>query len=214
MPEIFHPFDPSAAAATERCDAARNRARVLVAAARLFSAQGVEETSMDDIAREAGVGKGTLYRRFGDKAGLALALLGEREKIFQERVLRGPPPLGPGAPPAERLAAFLAGLAEIVEENLDLFLAAESALSGGRYRSRLYSSYRHHVAVLLREAYHGKDPGLMPDLVLAPLAADLYRHLRRDRGVRREEITRALGDLAARVAAGPGAPQAKPSGST
>jgi AcrR family transcriptional regulator len=203
MGTVFQPFDPSAGAATERCDAARNRARVLTAAERLFAERGAEGVSMDEIAHEAGVGKGTLYRRFGDKAGLALALLSERERAFQERILRGPPPLGPGAPPAERLGAFLVALGDILEANLDLLLAAESAGSGGRYRALLYTSYRLHVAVLLREAYGGRDPGVMPDLVLAPLAADLYRHLRRDREVSRAQIAEALLDLAARAAAGP-----------
>jgi len=45
----------------------------------------------------AGVGKGTLIPRFGDRAGLAVALLDERERELQERILSGRPPLGPGA---------------------------------------------------------------------------------------------------------------------
>ncbi|MDX6646530.1 MAG: hypothetical protein QOK40_2257, partial [Miltoncostaeaceae bacterium] len=91
--------DPSRGPGQERADAARNRARALEAAARLFDEQGVENVSMDAIAEAACMGKGTLYRRFGDRAGLALALLDERERRLQESILRGPPPLGPGAPP-------------------------------------------------------------------------------------------------------------------
>src|SRR4051794_21084817 len=86
----------------ERADAARNRVKVLDAAARLFAEQGVDAVSMDAIATEAGVGKGTLFRRFGDKAGLAVALLDERERVLQEAILRGPAPLGPGAAGPER----------------------------------------------------------------------------------------------------------------
>ncbi len=62
----------------ERGDAARNRARVLEAASRLFDEQGVEAVTMDAVACAAGVGKGTLFRRFGDRAGLCLALLDGR----------------------------------------------------------------------------------------------------------------------------------------
>src|SRR3954453_24235843 len=83
----------------ERADAARNRRRILAAAARLFEERGVERTSMEAIASEAGVGKGTLFRRFGDRAGLVHALLDERERAFQEALIRGDAPLGPGAPP-------------------------------------------------------------------------------------------------------------------
>ena len=53
-----------------------------------------------------GVGKGTLFRRFGDRAGLARALLDESERRLQDGFLHGPPPLGPGAPPRARLKAF------------------------------------------------------------------------------------------------------------
>jgi AcrR family transcriptional regulator len=87
----------------ERADAQRNRLKVLAAAERLFACHGVENVSMDAIAAEAGVGKGTLFRRFGDRAGLALALLHEQTAALQEQIIRGPAPLGPGAPPKERL---------------------------------------------------------------------------------------------------------------
>src|SRR5688572_14050048 len=86
----------------ERADAARNRRKVLDAAAHLFAARGIDMVSMDDVATAAGVGKGTVYRRFGDRSGLAAALLDERETELQDRMLFGPPPLGPGAAPADR----------------------------------------------------------------------------------------------------------------
>jgi AcrR family transcriptional regulator len=91
----------------ERADAAHNRRRVLAAAEELFASRGARAVTMEDIARAAGVGKGTLYRRFPDRASIAVALLDEHERALQERLLRGPPPLGPGAPPAERLAPEL-----------------------------------------------------------------------------------------------------------
>ena len=53
----------------ERADAARNRARILAAAEELVAEQGIEAVSMEDVARAACVGTGTLYRRFGDRAG-------------------------------------------------------------------------------------------------------------------------------------------------
>src|ERR1700709_1977778 len=99
----------------ERADAARNRRRILVAAERLFEAQGVEQVSMDAIACEAGVGKGTLFRRFGDRAGLVLALLDGGTREFQDALIRGKPPLGPGAPPVERLIAFGHGFIDLLE---------------------------------------------------------------------------------------------------
>src|SRR5215217_7933273 len=106
----------------ERADAARNRERVLAAARRLFADRGVRAVTMSDVAREAGVAKGTVFHRFGDRAGLALALVDEQERTLQERILRGSPPLGPGAPSRERLLAFLAALAALTVENRELLL--------------------------------------------------------------------------------------------
>src|SRR3954469_19914219 len=91
---------------TERVDAARNRAKILAAAEQLIAERGIEHVSVDDVAKAACVGKGTIYRRFGDRAGLAIALLGEREREFQDELIRGRAPLGPGTEPRERIVAF------------------------------------------------------------------------------------------------------------
>ena len=90
----------------ERGDAARNRALVLEAARSLVAERGAEAVTMDDIAAAAGVGKGTLFRRFGSRAGLMMVLLDEDERASQQAFLFGPPPLGPDAPPMDRLVAF------------------------------------------------------------------------------------------------------------
>src|SRR5690606_29122312 len=92
---------------TERADAARNRRKILAAAERLVATEGFDALTMDRVAQAAGVGVGTVYRRFTDLAGLAQAMLDEKDLELQEGFLRGDPPLGPGAPPAERLHAFL-----------------------------------------------------------------------------------------------------------
>src|ERR1700758_2493578 len=89
-----------------RSDASRNRARILETAARLFAERGPNCVSMDLIAEAAGVGKGTVFRRFGSRAALAQAVLSESTTEFQERMIRGDPPLGPGAPARERLTVF------------------------------------------------------------------------------------------------------------
>src|SRR6478736_4862060 len=90
----------------ERGDAARNRALLLDAARRLIADRGADAVTMDDVATAAGVGKGTLFRRFGSRAGLMVVLLDEDEKAQQRAILFGPPPLGPGAPPLKRLLAY------------------------------------------------------------------------------------------------------------
>ncbi|MFC3450166.1 TetR/AcrR family transcriptional regulator [Amycolatopsis speibonae] len=153
----------------ERADAARNRAAILDAAASLFAEHGVEAVSMDQVAAAAGVGKGTLFRRFGDKAGLAAALLDARERVLQEGILHGPPPLGPGAPPAERLVAFADAYVGYVLKHLPLVRMSETAAPGARYRIGAYRFWHRHVAILLDGV---PDPEHAAHALLAPLAAE------------------------------------------
>ena len=185
----------------ERSDAARNRERILRAAEELFATQGVANTSMDDIASCAKVGKGTLYRRFGDRGGLALALLNEREAAFQDEILRGPAPLGPGAPAAERLAAFFSRLCDLLDQHLDLIVDFEAGSAGGRYRAGFYGVYHRHVAVLVAELAPEADAEALAHLLLAPLAGDLYLHLQRGAGVPRARLLAAMDQLVRGLAA-------------
>jgi AcrR family transcriptional regulator len=68
-----------------RADAVRNRARILQAARELF-ASDQPEVQMDDVARRAGVGVGTVYRHFPDKQALMGELVRERFAIFNENL--------------------------------------------------------------------------------------------------------------------------------
>jgi AcrR family transcriptional regulator len=184
---------------TERADAARNRARVLAAAAELFrSREDPRAVTMDDVARAAGVGRATLYRRYPDIVSIAEALLGEDERVLQEELLRGAPPLGPGAPPAERLAAFYAAMVEHLDRHLPLVLAVDAGAA--RFAVGSYGFWRAHVRSLLVEAAV-PDPDAMVDVLLAPLAAEVFR-FQRASGVTPAQIAEALTHLARRVLTG------------
>jgi AcrR family transcriptional regulator len=186
----------------ERSDAARNRRRVLEAAERLFAERGAENVSMDEVARTAGVGKGTLFRRFGDRAGLARAVLSSHEAAFQEAIIRGAPPLGPGAPAGERLVAFGRGMLGLVDAHRDLMMVAETGSPCGRFRSGPYSSYRLHVQSLLREAAPELDSDYAADALLATLGAELVTHLREDREMRLEQLAAGFESVVRRIVDG------------
>ncbi len=172
----------------ERADAARNRRRILAAAARLFQERGVEAVSMEAIASEAGVGKGTVFRRFGDRSGLVMALLDERTQAFQDALIRGEPPLGPGAPPLERLVAFGRGMIDLLEAHGEMLMAAESGASWVRFEAGVYALYRTHVSMLVREAAPELDDAYVTEALLAPFAAELFIHMRRARGFSLERV--------------------------
>src|SRR5829696_1493532 len=183
----------------ERSDAARNRRRVLAAAEELFAARGVAAVSMDEVAAAAGVGKGTLYRRFGDKSGLAAALLDERERELQAALLGGAPPLGPGAPPVDRVAAFAVAYLGYVDTHLDLVEMSQTASVGARLRVGSTWVWRQHCRHLLAEA-RTPDPDLRADALLAALTAEQVRQWRRVEQRPAAELARSVDRLARRLA--------------
>ncbi|MFA1546196.1 TetR/AcrR family transcriptional regulator [Actinomadura chokoriensis] len=182
--------------AAERADAALNRRRILRAAAEVIAARGAEAVSMDEVARAAGVGVGTVYRRFGDRARLVYAVIDDRERDFQDAFIHGPPPLGPGAPPPERLRAFLHALADRTEAQAELLLMAEADPPGARFRDGSYALYHMHLAMLLGQIRPGIDTAYLADALLAPLAANLFLHQRRTRGMPLDRIKAGLDALA------------------
>jgi AcrR family transcriptional regulator len=183
-----------------RADAARNAARILDACERLFSERGVENVSMDEIAAEAGVGKGTLFRRFGDRAGLARAVIGERTRRFQEELIRGEPPLGPGAAARERLVAFVAGLAELLELHGELMRTAEASAPD---EDAVYRFHRTHVELLVHEADPEADAGFTADALLAMLTARAFLYMRIARELPLERIIEGWTEVVHRLLPGP-----------
>ena len=173
----------------ERADAARNRQLLLDAAAALVAETSPHCVTMDAVAARAGVGKGTVFRRFGSRSGLMRALLDHNERQLQNDFMFGPPPLGPGADPVERLVAFGAARLAVVEVGGEVLLAAD-AEPDARFSHPAYLLSRTHVTMLLRQANVTGDAGLLADALLATLGADLVMHQVRAHG-------RTLADLAA-----------------
>src|SRR5215213_6864998 len=153
------------AAPPRRADAARNREKVLAAARRLFAERGVANVTIEEVARAAGVGKGTVFHRFGDRAGLVMALVDDEERALQERILRGDPPLGPGAPPADRLVALIDALVDLLERYGDLLRDSEASRPGARYHAGAYAAWHQHASLLIAEARSGYDAPVLAHLL-------------------------------------------------
>ncbi|MDO9398776.1 MAG: TetR/AcrR family transcriptional regulator [Herbiconiux sp.] len=143
-------------ASPERSDAARNRERLVATARHIIERDGVAGLTMDGLAAECGVGKGTIFRRFGSRAGLFQALLNDVERDFQASFLSGPPPLGPGAPPVERLVAFGRARIEVLSRQRDLMVAAERPPEE-RFDVPARQLSELHIATLLRQSHLEAD---------------------------------------------------------
>ena len=158
----------------ERGDAARNRALLLDAARKLVAERGADAVTMEDVAAAAGVGKGTLFRRFGNRAGLMMVLLDEDERASQQAFLFGPPPLGPDAPPLDRLVAFGRDRMRFAHTHHAL-LSAANRDPQTRYGPPA-AVLRTHVRVLLQSAQTTGDLDAQTDALLALLDADYLEH--------------------------------------
>ena len=184
----------------ERADAARNRQRILEVASEILAAEGVDALTMDGVALAAGVGKGTIFRRFGSRAGLLAALLNDNETDFQRRYLEGPAPLGPGANPVDRLVAYGRGRMDILQMQGDLLRALEQSTSDG-YASPARAAAHLHVVVLLRAAGVTGDLPVLAFTLLATLDATLVLHENRSQNIEMSRLADGWEDLVRRVTA-------------
>lgn len=184
--------------ARERSDAARNRALLLETARRLVHERGPACVTMDDVADAAGVGKGTVFRRFESRAGLMAALVDAFEVEWQEAILHGPPPLGPDAPPLDRLLAF-------GRSRIDLSLSHHVLLvEAGRARSRSYAAWSFtamHVRHLLDQLGVAGDIALLATHLLAPLEVEILQQQTEIEGMDVDRIFAGWNDLVDRVLA-------------
>jgi AcrR family transcriptional regulator len=171
----------------ERADAARNRRAILRATEDLLACHRPDEVTIEQVAAAAGVGKGTVFHRFGSRMGLMVALMQERALEVRERVENGPPPLGPGAPPRERLLAFLEAIVDVVGRNKGLLAALGQEVSPRVHGedNPVYLFWHGHISELIAAQRPDLDAAVLADLLLAGLqAAPILRLLQRGESAR------------------------------
>lgn len=183
----------------ERRDAARNREALMDAAEALIRERGVDGVTMDELAAAAGVGKGTVFRRFGSREGLMAAVLNHSEADWQGAVISGPPPLGPGAPPLERLLAFGESRMRLNVKHAELIAAA--GYPGQRSLSAL-SFTTMHVRYLLAELGVEGDLPYLATALVAPLEIVIRDRVSGDHASM-DRLVAGWSDLARRVVGAP-----------
>ncbi|GAA4219837.1 TetR/AcrR family transcriptional regulator [Streptosporangium album] len=188
----------------ERADAARNRRAILRATEELLARHRPEQISMEQVAAAAGVGKGTVFHRFGSRMGLMVALMQERAYALEEAVASAPPPLGPGAPPEERLMAFLDAIVDVVGRNKGLLAALGHAATAaprpewkeqGERRGEdgdhpVYRFWHSHTSALIVARRPDLDGELLAHILLGSLQSEPVLRL-----LERGEATRLAASL-------------------
>jgi len=190
---------------TERADAARNRILILEAARRLIERVGVDALTMEAVAREASVGKGTIFRRFGSRSLLMRSLLNESEMDLQRRFLQGPPPLGPAtdefpASPVDRLIAFGRARLALLGVQGDLLRAAEEA-PRDRYSSPAGATAGLHISMLLRASGYRGDVTVLTFQLMAALDATLVLYENRAQDISMDRLADGWEQLVIKVTA-------------
>jgi AcrR family transcriptional regulator len=201
----------------ERADAIRNRRAILAATEKLLARHRPQDISMEQVAAAAGVGKGTVFHRFGNRSGLMRELMIERARALEEAVATGPPPLGAGAPDRERLLAFLDATVEVVSRNKSLMAelahsaAAEPLVrearetkEAGRERDDhpVYRFWHGHISALIATQRPEADAELTAHLMLGALHSEPVLAQLADEGPKR--LTAAMRALACAVLDAPG----------
>ena len=196
----------------ERADAARNRQAILDAASALFEkATDPMAVTMDDVAAAARVGKGTLFRRFGDRAGLLRAVFQTRLAALTEAIESGPPPLGPAAPAGERIIAILDAIVEVKLNNRQISLAIEHLdprpAGGSFFETPNYRAVHALFTDLLAEIVGAERATWTGHALLSLTRIDLIGHMISVEGRSGEQLRRQIRDLAEQIF-GPGAKRA------
>lgn len=186
----------------ERADAAANRCRILNAARQILAEQGADALTMQAVATAAGVGKGTVFHRFGDRDGLTGALVDEWMRDFQDEFLHGPPPLGPGAPPPERLEAFMVEFVARQVQHIELALAAERR--AGDAVPGAYGTILIHVAHFISEIDPDLDADVLAGYLIGATAAPTLRHIQGRGATDLATLQRAVVALVRGLVATPG----------
>lgn len=185
---------------SERRDAVENRQRILITAENLFAERGVADVNMADIAKAAGVGKGTLYRRFASKAELCLALMDTQMAEFQNVMLDRMRQLtAQDVPQLDQLDQFLDALVQFTDVHSPLLCVVQSEgltteMNVQRPHFWQFMTVRGllQTAVSTGELPATVDVDYVADALLAPLHASIFRFQRQVRGFSLERISAGL----------------------
>jgi AcrR family transcriptional regulator len=183
-----------------RADAVKNRHALLETARRLFVEQGVEVVTMTHIAESAGVGKGTLYRHFENKAALCIALLDDDQRNLQQQTLQR---LAQTDTPAEKLGWFVRAVVDFVARNEAIIAVSDGNILTNATHAPAHWWWWQTIYGLLRQTGLQADLHYLSDMFYALLDARLIYFQRHVRGYSSERIAKGLEHMIDKLLARP-----------
>lgn len=180
----------------ERKDAVEHRKLILQTAQSLFDEHGVNSVSMHQIAKTAGVGQATLYRRYAHKGDLCSELLMDYSQRLCEHIetyLRDHAAI----PPEDRLGGLVDRFIDALEEKADMIATMDARMDceprGNFFHTSMYLFLRDSIAGLLSEmlgdsAPQSFDPTLTAHALICSMSPPGFFHLKQEMGYTVEQI--------------------------
>ncbi|MFD0672536.1 TetR/AcrR family transcriptional regulator [Cohnella sp. GCM10027633] len=181
----------------ERRDAVEHRRLILQTAQSLFDEHGVQSVSMHQIAKTAGIGQATLYRRYAHKGDLCNELLTDYSNRLLEKIsafLQANARLAP----ADRLGGIIGLWIEALEEKAEMIATMEARVNcdprGNFFHTEMYITLRDQISGLLGEMLGKRTPGgtidttLTSHALICSMAPPGYFHLKQEMGYTVEQI--------------------------
>jgi len=181
----------------ERRDAVENRQLILQTAHELFNEYGVQPVSMHQIAKTAGIGQATLYRKYAHKGDLCMDMLHEYGiKLMDE--MNDYLERNRNQPASERLAGIVGYWIDAIEEKAELLIATESKMKcendrGNFFQSPIYRFSKEKMSELLTEIVGDTpqpffDPDIAAHAIICSLSPGGYFHIKQEKGYTTEQI--------------------------
>jgi AcrR family transcriptional regulator len=182
---------------SERRDAVEHRRLILKTAQSLFDQHGVDSVSMHQIAKSAGIGQGTLYRRYNHKSELCFDLMKETFRGFMEEVdsyLEE----AQGLPVRDRLEAVIRKVFRFLEDNSHWMGVIQRQTMCSEDQTSAYDSqpyqYLHSVFRKLLEEGIGENqcravnPEFSAHAFINSMSPDLLMYLQKEKGFNPEQL--------------------------
>ncbi len=175
--------------------------RILEAAEALFAENGLEAVSMYSIAKRAGIGQGSLYRRFTDKGEICSALLSTSSERFLSRLEQELQATAGSSAPLEDLQSSIEQVVDFIDQHAELLQMIKSEFTGKKQLTQFeHPIFRRLNAVMTQRIRRAADDGLLiavdpqfaATALIAVLSPDLYLYQQKLHSSTKEEISKGV----------------------
>ncbi|MNI23887.1 HTH-type transcriptional repressor KstR2 [compost metagenome] len=175
--------------------------RILEAAEALFAENGLEAVSMYSIAKRAGIGQGSLYRRFTDKGEICSALLSTSSERFLSRLEEELQATAGSSAPLEDLQSSIEQVVDFIDQHAELLQMIKSEFTGKKQLTQFeHPIFRRLNAVMTQRIRRAADDGLLiavdpqfaATALIAVLSPDLYLYQQKLHSSTKEEISKGV----------------------